>query len=115
MSYIVFESSFPSTGIWRGDVTEGFLRYRFGGLIHEGPYFRNFTVSFYDFEVISIHLLSLTSFRKVTKINSFVINERDWLPWVEQYDSTVPFSLLNGNVYNRIYHFYIYLSSVFVG
>ena len=35
--------------IWRGDLTEGFLRYRFGGLIFEGlihgrAYFRNFTV-----------------------------------------------------------------------
>ena len=36
--------------IWRGDLTEGFLRYRFGGLflkglIHGRAYFRNFTVS----------------------------------------------------------------------
>ena len=36
--------------IWRGDLTEGFLRYRFeglimlGGLIHGGAYFRKFTV-----------------------------------------------------------------------
>ena len=30
--------------IWRGDLTEGFLRYRFGGLIHGGAYFGNFTV-----------------------------------------------------------------------
>ena len=51
----VFEGNFPSTSlrkayIWRGDLTEGFLRYRFGGLyleglIHGGAYFRNFTVS----------------------------------------------------------------------
>ena len=32
----VFEGNFPSTSswgayIWRGDLTEGFLRYRFGG------------------------------------------------------------------------------------
>ena len=27
--------------IWRGDLTEG---YEFGGLIHRGAYFRNFTV-----------------------------------------------------------------------
>ena len=36
--YFVFEGNFPSTSprgayIWRGDFTEGFLRYRFGGLI----------------------------------------------------------------------------------
>ena len=30
--------------IWRGDLTEGFLRYRFGGLIFGGAYFHNFTV-----------------------------------------------------------------------
>ena len=47
--YFVFEGNFPSTSprgvyIWRGDLTEGFLRYRFGGLIHGGAYFRNFTV-----------------------------------------------------------------------
>ena len=47
--YFVFEGNFPSTSprgtyIWRGDLTEGFLRYRFGGLIHGWAYFRNFTV-----------------------------------------------------------------------
>ena len=51
---LVFEGNFPSTSprgayIWRGDLTEGFLRYEFGGLIfegviHGGAYFRNFTV-----------------------------------------------------------------------
>ena len=30
--------------IWRGDLTEGFLRYVFGGLIFGGAYFRNFKV-----------------------------------------------------------------------
>ena len=49
--YFIFEGNFPSTSprgggayIWRGDLTEGFLRYRFGGLIRGGAYFRNFTV-----------------------------------------------------------------------
>ena len=47
--YFVFEGIFPSTSprgaiIWRGNLTEGFLRYRFGGLIFVGAYFRNFTV-----------------------------------------------------------------------
>ena len=52
--YFVFEGNFPSTSprgayIWRGDLTEGFLRYEFGGLyleglIHGGAYFENFTV-----------------------------------------------------------------------
>ena len=47
--YFVFEGNFPSTSprgayIWRGDLTEGFLRYEFGGLIFGGAYFRNFMV-----------------------------------------------------------------------
>ena len=51
--YFVFEGNFPSTSprgayIWRGDLTEGFLRYRFGGLIFGGAYFRNFTVVIYS-------------------------------------------------------------------
>ena len=40
--YFVFEGNFPSTSprgiIWRGDLTEGFLCYRFGGLIIGGAY-----------------------------------------------------------------------------
>ena len=47
--YFVFEGNFASTSprgayIWRGDLTEGFLRYQFGGLIFGGAYFWNFTV-----------------------------------------------------------------------
>ena len=41
--YFVFEGNFPSTSpqgayIWRGDVTDGFLRHQFGGLIFGGAY-----------------------------------------------------------------------------
>ena len=59
LSYFVFEGNFPSTSprgayIWRGDLTDGFLRYRIGGLyleelIHGGAYFRNFTVVLHRF------------------------------------------------------------------
>ena len=35
--YFVFEGNFPSTNP-PGDLTEGFLRYRFGGLIFGGAY-----------------------------------------------------------------------------
>ena len=47
--YFVFEGTFQVQAprgayIWRGDLTEGFLRYEFGGLIFGGAYFRNFTV-----------------------------------------------------------------------
>ena len=53
--YFVFEGNFqvqappPEGGevyIWRGNLTEGFLRYEFGGLIFGGAYFRNYTVLF---------------------------------------------------------------------
>ena len=41
--YFVFEGNFSSKSprgayIWRGDLTEGFMRYRFGGLIFGGAY-----------------------------------------------------------------------------
>ena len=41
--YFLFEGNFPSTSpreafIWGGDLTEGFLHYRFGGLIFGGAY-----------------------------------------------------------------------------
>ena len=41
LSYFVFEGNFPSASprgayIWRGDLTERFLRYRSGGLIFGG-------------------------------------------------------------------------------
>ena len=47
--YFVFEGKFPSASprgayIWRGDLTEGFLRYLFRGLIFGGACFRNFTL-----------------------------------------------------------------------
>ena len=43
--YFVFKGDFPSTNpwgayIWRGNLTEGFVRYRFGGLIFGGAYTR---------------------------------------------------------------------------
>ena len=48
--YFVFEGNFQVQAplgayIWRDDLTEGFLRYEFGGLKFGGTYFRNFTVS----------------------------------------------------------------------
>ena len=49
LSYFVFEGEFQVQAnrgayIRRGDLTEGFLRYDFEGLIFGGAYFRNFTV-----------------------------------------------------------------------
>ena len=42
----IFQVQAPGPGayIWRGDLTYGFLSCRFGGLIHGGAYFWNFTV-----------------------------------------------------------------------
>ena len=47
--YFVFKGKFQVQAlrgayIRRGDLTEGFLRYDFGGLTFGGAYFRNFTV-----------------------------------------------------------------------
>ena len=47
--YLVLEGKFQVQApwgayIWRGNLTEGFFRYDFGGLIFGGSYFRNFTV-----------------------------------------------------------------------
>ena len=57
--YFVFEGDFQvqasqEASIWRGDLTEGFLRYDLGdlyleGLIHGGAYFRNFAVGDFVF------------------------------------------------------------------
>ena len=51
--YFIFESKFPSTSprgayIWRGDLTESFLRYWIGGLIFGGAYtWRGLFLEFY--------------------------------------------------------------------
>ena len=51
--YFVFEGNFPSTSpqgayIWRRDLTEGFLCYRFGGFIFGGTYtWRGLFLEFY--------------------------------------------------------------------
>ena len=56
--YFVFEGNFPSTSpwgtyIWRGNLMEGFLRYRFGGLIFGGAYtWRGLFSGFYGISYI---------------------------------------------------------------
>ena len=63
--YFVFESNFQVHAprgpyIWRGDLTEGFLRHEFRGLIFGGAYFRNFTVyTLYEAPVSLLHLINL--------------------------------------------------------
>ena len=60
LSYFVLQNNFqiqalgPGRGgrgayIWRGDLTEGFLRYESGELIFGEAYFRNFTVCYGGF------------------------------------------------------------------
>ena len=62
--YFVFEGNFqvqaPGGLIFGGggDLTEGFLHYEFGGLIHGGAYFRNFTVSTRYFSACSTILFN---------------------------------------------------------
>ena len=48
--YSVYEGNFQVQGpgelIFGGAIlTKGFLRYKFGGLMHGGAYFRNFTIT----------------------------------------------------------------------
>ena len=59
--YFVFEGNFPSTSprwayIWRGDFTEGFLRYQFEGLIFGGAYTRRGLFSEFYQSGISLNL-----------------------------------------------------------
>ena len=61
--YVVFEGNFPSTSprgayIWRGDLTEGFLRHRCGGLIFGGTYTRRGLFSeFYGMLLLGGHFV----------------------------------------------------------
>ena len=63
--YFVFEGNFRSTSprgtyIWRGDLTEGFLRYRFGGLIFRGAYiWRGLFLEFYGIQLVKFQLFYL--------------------------------------------------------
>ena len=56
--YFVFEGNFPISSpqgayIWRGNLTKGFLRYRFGGLIFGGAYtWWGLFSEFYGIEVV---------------------------------------------------------------
>ena len=62
--YFEFEGNFPSTSpqgayIWRGDLTEGFLRYRFGGLIFGGTYtWRGLFSEFYGILLTTVYFMS---------------------------------------------------------
>ena len=66
--YFVFEGNFPSTSppgayIWRGDLTEGFLRDRIGGLIFGGAYtWRGLFSEFYVILRFSTYRMLLCSF-----------------------------------------------------
>ena len=57
----------PPRSLWRGDLTEGFLRYEFGWLMFVGAYFRNFMVPYY--RKLKLHEI------KVLEINAtYLIN-----------------------------------------
>ena len=83
--YFVFEGNFqvqaPGEGggayIWRTDLTEGFLRYEFRGLIHGGAYFQNFTVSKVLILFLQLYELILTTlgclYRKTLKLPFFLL------------------------------------------
>ena len=70
--YFVFEGKFQVQAPWgayirRGDLTEGFLRYRFGGLIFGGAYtWRGLFSEFYGNKDTRPHK-SITTFVKKTQ------------------------------------------------
>ena len=68
----IFKYKPPGTYIRRGDLTEGFLllRYEFGGLIHGGAYFRNFTVN---------------SFTSLTKERRVLLTQNVFLVHAQKY------------------------------
>ena len=59
--YFVFEGNFlvqapGGAYIWRGDLTEGFLRYEFGGLIFGGAYtWKGLFLEFYGMSLICVY------------------------------------------------------------
>ena len=105
MFYFAFEGKFPSI-IWRGDLAEGFLRCRFGGLIFGGAYFRNFTVLIrwiliYPMDS-AIHLLNRGQNLKFLHWESIFIGN---LP------GSVPHALLLQYLYTPFSHFKNVLSA----
>ena len=84
--YFVFEGNFPSTSprgayIWRGDLTESFLRHRFEGLIHGGAYFRNFTGVFCGLKS-RLHFTP-----KLTLLNLNLLKERSYRTMLEIFNN----------------------------
>ena len=65
MFYFVFEGNFPISSpqgayIWRGDLTEGFLRYCFGELIFGGAYtWRGLFSEFYGIIIIIVMMMMM--------------------------------------------------------
>ena len=63
--YFVFEGNFPSTSpqgayIWRGDLMEGFVRHRFGGLMFGGAYtWRGLFSEFYGIMIIIVMMMMM--------------------------------------------------------
>ena len=92
--YFVFEGNFPSTShrgayIWRGDLTEGFLRYRFRGLIFGGSYkwrglfseFYSICFFFFSMERSLFHEFSQQSSDTCTICCSFVLGKGEKEPF----------------------------------
>ena len=54
LSFLLCFTLYLMAYIWRGNLTEGFLRYRFGGLIFGGAY--TWRGLFSEFTVFSVHV-----------------------------------------------------------
>ena len=63
--YFVFKSKFHVQAPWgayiqRGDLTEGFLRYDFEGLIHGGAYFLNVMIFSVKICIFTVHIIFIS-------------------------------------------------------
>ena len=81
--YFVLEGNFPSTSprgayIWRGDLTEDFVRYRFWGLIFGGAYtWRGLFSKFYGISFLSV-LLVLPVVVKKPPSHKVIVSSREF-------------------------------------
>ena len=96
----------------RGDLTEGFLRYRFGGLIHGRAYFRNFTAStdFCTQGNVSSELASLGSlFLKVLKNKEKLERKKDSVVTSESMKEQFEIIFIVSHSFNL--HYFIFFNS----
>ena len=70
----------PGAYIWRGDLTEGFLRYKFEELIFVGAYFRNFTFAAVVDTVNIVRFVSVVDkVEEVSIVTEVLLDTMKWM------------------------------------